>query len=134
MSNNLKEIRWKQRFSNFEKSYKLLESYRNVELNNEIEKAGFIQFFEICFELSWKLMKDYLESEGFIIKSPRETIKTALQNELINEAESWFSGLEDRNLSTHTYDEDLIDELISDIKNIYLPQFSKLYDKLLKEL
>ncbi|WP_294377501.1 nucleotidyltransferase substrate binding protein [uncultured Clostridium sp.] len=62
----LKEIRWKQRFENFEKTYKLLEKYSEQTITNELEKAGIIQFFEMAFELAWKVLKDYLESEGYI--------------------------------------------------------------------
>lgn len=65
----LKDIRWRQRFENFEKSYKLLEKYSNKELNNELERAGIIQFFEMTFELSWKVLKDYLEAQGYVVKS-----------------------------------------------------------------
>jgi nucleotidyltransferase substrate binding protein (TIGR01987 family) len=71
------DIRWKQRFQNYEKAYLLLERALEIVEPSDIERAGLIHFFEMAFELSWKLMKDYLEQEGFTVTSPRETIKQA---------------------------------------------------------
>ncbi len=131
---NLKKIRWKQRFENFEKSYKLLSFYVDKKLESDIEKAGLIQFFENTFELSWKLMKDYLESLGFEPKSPRDTIKTAFQNGLIEDGHIWLSALADRNLTTHTYDEEFANKMVEEIISIYFLEMKKLYEKLLKKL
>lgn len=130
----LKDIRWRQRFSNFEKSYKSLNKYIYQPINTELERAGIIQLFEVAFELSWKLMKDYLESQEIIVKSPRETIKQAYQIELIDEGHIWMDALVDRNLTVHTYDEEMAKKMVEDIIQIYYPELRKLYEKLIKEL
>ncbi|MGL4873589.1 MAG: nucleotidyltransferase substrate binding protein [Clostridium sp.] len=131
---NLKEIRWKQRFENFEKSYNLLNKYSTYEIKSELEIAGMIQLFEVSFELAWKVMKDYLESEGYVVKSPRETVKQAYQNGLIENGHLWIEVLSNRNLTAHTYDEKLAQKMVTEIITIYLPEFTLLYDKLKKEL
>ena len=95
---NKKNIRWRQRFENFIKSLDLLKQAVEIKEMNEIERGGLIQFFEISFELAWKTMKDYLESEGYLLKSPREVIKQAFQIELINKGEIWLNAL---NSATH---------------------------------
>ena len=123
-----KEIRWKQRFVNFEKSFRLLERTIQIKNPSEAEKGGLIQFYEMSFELSWKLMKDYLESEGFIIKSPRDTIKQAFQAEIISEGETWIRALDDRNLTTHIYDEKTIELIIDNIRDKYFKLIEELYD------
>jgi len=82
--NNLKDIRWKQRFENFNRSYKLMEKYSKQQITSELEKAGIIQFFEMTFELACEVLKDYLEVEGYVVKSPREAIKQAFQIGLID--------------------------------------------------
>ncbi|KAF2955390.1 nucleotidyltransferase substrate binding protein [Marinitoga sp. 38H-ov] len=129
---NKKDIRWKQRFQNFEKSYKLLKKYINMEDMDELDRAGIIQFFEMSFELSWKVLKDFLEYNGYLVKSPREAIKLAFQLEIIDNGEYWLKALEDRNLTV--YDENTAMELVKKIKEIYLPKLDKFYENMLKEL
>ena len=132
--NNLKEIRWKQRFENFDKSYKLLKKYSNKPITAELERAGIIQFFEMTFELAWKVLKDYLESEGYTVKSPRETVKQAFQIGVIDNGHVWIDALSNRNLTTHTYDEELANKMTNEILSAYIPELEKMYDKLSKEL
>lgn len=129
-----KDIRWKQRFVNFEKSYKSLSKYIDTPIETELERAGIIQLFEISFELSWKLMKDYLEFQQLMVRSPREAIKQAYQIELIDAGHIWIDALADRNLTVHTYDEKLAKKMVEDISCIYYPELTKLYKKLAKEL
>lgn len=130
----LKDVRWKQRFANFEKSYNLLNQYINQPIETELERAGIIQFFEISFELSWKLLKDYLQAQELSVKSPRETIKQAYQIGLIDDGHVWIDALSDRNLTVHTYDEKMAKKMVDDITKVYFQELKKLYDKLVKEL
>lgn len=124
---NQKEIRWRQRFDNFEKAFTLLEEYVDLVEPGELERAGIIQFFEMALELAWKVMKDYLEVEGFQPKSPKETIKQALQVELFEDAQVWLDALEDRNLTVHTYDESASIEIQERIKEMYFPALQQFY-------
>ena len=128
---NLKEIRWKQRFENFNKSYTLLKKYSSGPIVTELEKAGIIQFFEMTFELGWKVLKDYLESEGYIVKSPRETIKQAFQVGIIENGHVWIDALSNRNLTTHIYDEELANKMTQEIIKIYLPELERMNEKII---
>ncbi|TCP29721.1 nucleotidyltransferase substrate binding protein (TIGR01987 family) [Scopulibacillus darangshiensis] len=129
----LKSQRWKQRFENFEKAYLVLEKYEHQSINNELERAGLIQLFEVTFELAWKVLKDYIESEGYIVRSSRETIKTAFQMEIIEDGHIWIDALSNRNLAAHTYNEVMAIKFTKEIKDKYFPQLRKLYEKLSKE-
>lgn len=131
---NLKDIRWKQRFENFDKSYKLLNKYAKQPITTELERAGIIQFFEMTFELAWKVLKDYLEAQEYLVKSPRETVKQAFQIGLIDNGHIWMDALSNRNLITHTYDEELANKMTNEIITMYLPELDKMYEKLSKEL
>lgn len=130
---NAKEIRWKQRFENFEKAYLVLKENVNHPIKTDLERAGLTQLFEMTFELSWKVLKDYIEAEGYTVKSPRETLKQGFQMELIEEGHTWIDALSDRNMTTHTYDEALAKKLVKDIKENYFPVIKKMYEKLSKE-
>lgn len=124
---NNKEIRWKQRFINFEKAFMLLERTLEIKTPSEAEKGGIIQFYEVSFELSWKLIKDYLESLGFEVNSPRTAIKQAFQADIINNGESWIKALEDRNLTSHTYNEEIANLIVNNIKKKYYFLLNDLY-------
>ncbi|MCD4757295.1 MAG: nucleotidyltransferase substrate binding protein [Arcobacteraceae bacterium] len=124
MKDNL--TRCRQRFSNYQKSLNHLNLTVEKESLNDIEKAGLIQFFEVSFELAWKVIKDYLESEGYDVKSPRETIKTAFTHGLISDGTLWLEALEKRNLALDIYDDKILEELQELIINRYYPILNNL--------
>jgi nucleotidyltransferase substrate binding protein (TIGR01987 family) len=122
------DIRWIQRFRNLDRSYQLLASTLEAEALSKLERAGLIQFFEMTFELAWKMLKDYLTAEGFRPQSPRATIKQAFQSELIIEGAAWLTALEDRNLTVHTYDEETAQRVETVIRQDYFPLLKQLRD------
>ena len=129
-----KDIRWKQRFQNFEKAKALLENALEMKQPDIIYRAGIIQFFEMTFELSWKTLKDYLQEQGFAeIKTPRESIKKAFEIGLLKNGHKWMKALEDRNLTAHTYDEATAIEVERLIRNDYYPLLDNLYSTLLEK-
>lgn len=115
------DIRWQQRFHQFEKAFLLLQSAIAVETPSVLERGGLIQFFEMAFELGWKLLKDYQEAEGYVIASPRDAIKQAFQSGIISAGHDWINALEDRNLTTHTYNEETAVAVEQKIRQTYYP-------------
>jgi nucleotidyltransferase substrate binding protein (TIGR01987 family) len=113
------------------KAYSKFEQFRKNS-KTEQEKAGTIQAFEYCFELSWKTMKRILQNSGIIASSPREVLRQAALDGLIEDPEIWFIFLKKRNLTTHTYNEKEIESIIeitdsfSSELNKFLTNISKL--------
>lgn len=128
------DIRWKQRFQNFQKAGGQLREFIQKPELNKFEKQGLIQCFEYTFELAWKTMKDYLEEQGFTVKSPREAIQTAFQAQLISDGHGWIDALEKRNLMAHTYDERKANEAEKLIRTVYFPILDQLLARLESEV
>jgi len=126
------DIRWKQRFQNFEKSLRSLEEAIKINDPDLIQRAGLIQFFEMSFELAWNTLEDYMEAQGFIdVKAPRAAIKKAFAIGIIADGHTWLKALENRNLTSHTYDEDTANQVVKLIRDSYYPLLRAL-DKELK--
>ncbi len=126
MNENNQDIRWRQRFSNFSRAFGLLGQSLAIQIPSEAERAGLIQFFEMSFELAWKVLKDYLEIEGFAVNSPRSAIKQAFQIGLITDGQVWMEALTDRNLTFHTYDEAIAIAVERKIRTEYFPILNQL--------
>ncbi len=104
------------RLSEFKKCLKKFEEVLSLEKNDVLIDSA-IKRFELCFELSWKTLKNFLEKEGILCRSPRSCLKEAFSMGLIQNEDEWLSILEDRNLSVHTYDETLAEELYDRLLN-----------------
>jgi len=115
------DIRWKQRFVHFQKAFDLLTDTLMITEPSEAERAGLIQFFEISFELAWKVLKDYLENEGFTVVSPRDAIKQAFQAGMLDDGHVWIDALKDRNLTVHTYEQKIAFAVEQKIRSVYFP-------------
>ena len=104
------DVRWKQRFENFERAFGLLqEAFAQApEAMSDLEKEGAIQRFEYTFELAWKTLKDYLVYSGVVFDqiTPRSVIKQAFAAKIIQDGQTWIEMLDQRNLMSHTYDDE----------------------------
>lgn len=94
------------------KAFQKFENFR-PHRQTEQERAGIIQAFEYCFELSWKIMKRLLEERGKVANSPKETFRMAALEGFIEDPELWFDFLKKRDLTTHTYNQQEADEVIA---------------------
>jgi nucleotidyltransferase substrate binding protein (TIGR01987 family) len=89
---------------------------------SEIVRDATIQRFEFTFEAIWKTLKLYLERQGHECGGPRPTLKKAFAENLIatpEEADRWLAMLEDRNLTSHAYDEALANRIYQHIVSDY---------------
>lgn len=82
-----------------------------AQLVNEFVRDSAIQRFEFTFELLWKSVKAYAEESGLEAFSPRDSLRVAFQIGLIEDSPEWFRMLEDRNLTSHTYNEATADTI-----------------------
>jgi nucleotidyltransferase substrate binding protein (TIGR01987 family) len=118
--------RWKQRFENYQKAINQLEVACRIYKPSQVEIAGIIQIFQYTFELGWKTIKDFLFVNGIDLKYPKEIIKEAFQNEIIDDGETWLEMLDSRNKMSHTYDEETANQIYFDIVNKYHSELLKL--------
>lgn len=61
--------------------------------------------------INWKLLKNILESKGVKVQYPKNILQEAFQGHLINHEQIWLKMLEDRNMTSHTYNEELADQI-----------------------
>jgi nucleotidyltransferase substrate binding protein (TIGR01987 family) len=124
------DIRWKQRFENYEMALGLLrEALADVGSLSNLEKEGAVQRFEFTFELAWKTLKDYLVHDGVVLDqiTPRSVIKQAFAAKIIGDGQVWIDMLDCRNLMSHTYDEAVFDVAVRDMAGRYLPALDALH-------
>ena len=130
------DIRWQQRFQNFDRAFALLREAleRKPEELSPLEKEGVIQRFEYTFELAWKTLKDYLEESGLVISpvTPRQVIKDAFAAKVISDGDAWIKMLDHRNLLAHTYDFSVFEQAVQAIADHHLRVLARLH-QFLKE-
>lgn len=127
----MNSVRWKQRFENFQNANKNLhETYDCIKKNglNNVYIMALVQAYEMCFELAWKTMKDYLEYNGVAVESPRAAIKEAFVQKIISDGQLWIEMMETRNKTSHIYKEDFAHQTAENILNVYIKQFDKLQE------
>lgn len=121
------DIRWKQRFEHFTGALRQLKNAKELQKQRkftELELQGAVQAFEITQELSWKVMKDFLESQGKTdLFGSKTVVREALNVGLITNGEEWLRTIESRNKISHIYDEKEILLILEIVFNQYLSLF-----------
>lgn len=132
-----KDIRWIQRFDNYKKG--LLQLKNAVKLSKTrklscLEEQGLIQAFEYTHELSWKTLKDYFYEKGNNnVFGSKDATRLAFNYGIIINGEIWMDMIKSRNQTSHTYNEEVAEQIANSIINDYFDEFINL-EKKLKEL
>ena len=95
----------------------------------DVSRDAAIQRFEFCFELAWKSIQERARDEGLDCQSPKGCLRLAFKTSWIDNEQGWLAMLDDRNRTSHTYDEDLAKAVFRRLPN-YLPLLTALLDKL----
>jgi nucleotidyltransferase substrate binding protein (TIGR01987 family) len=129
------DTRWKQRFSNFDKSLANLQEALETANPNKLEQQGIIKAFELCYELAWKTLQDYLTEIGFEgTVGPKPVIRQAFEAGIIHDGEAWAQMHQARNESAHIYNEDNARALEAKIRQAFAGLLSHLGEDLRKRL
>ena len=106
------DIRWQQRFSNYCKALAQLEAFLDPPGLNAREQQGLIKAFETTFELAWN------------------TLREAFRLGLIQDGEAWMLMIQDRNLTSHTYNRATADAIAGNILERYISCYQELREAL----
>ncbi len=119
------------KFKNFSKAYKSLSSMlKRSWSEDEAVRDSVIQRFEFTIETCWKFYQAYLASLDIEALYPKEVFRQVLKLKLItdDETEMCLEMIDDRNLTSHTYNEDLAVQIAEHIAG-YEPVLGKLAAK-----
>ena len=130
------DIRWLQRFANFELALAELNSdvsIANTRSLSTLEEKGLIKTFEFTFELAWNCLKDIGQEQGIMdILGSRDAIRFAFKTGLINDGDLWMSMVDSRIKTSHTYHRDLANDIAKKIIDSYYPEFLRLQQTLIQ--
>lgn len=125
--------RLKERIENFNKAFNLFFTMRNnfiQDKENDTNKLALTQSFEILFELSWKVLKDYLYENGIQVYTPREVIKEAFSANILQNGQIWIDMSNDRKASSHEYNMDKVSRILEHISTVYFDELCRFKEQI----
>jgi nucleotidyltransferase substrate binding protein (TIGR01987 family) len=130
----MEDIRWQQRFANFNRALAQLSEAIDLESTrplSNLERQGLIKAYEYTYEMAWNVMKDYFAFQGTVsITGSRDAIREAFLRELIEDGETWMAMVRDRNRTVHTYNESVALEIAGNIIHQYHALFVAFQQKM----
>lgn len=128
------DIRWHQRLENFSKALLQLESAVILSKQRKLstlEEQGLIQAFEFTHELAWNLMRDYFYYQGNNeITGSRDASRESFKMGLVKNGEAWMEMIKSRNQSSHTYNQEVADDISEKIITSYFGLFKDFESKM----
>ncbi len=120
-----------KKFENFCKALDNLQLVKAVkEPYDVMTMTGSVALFEICFEQSWKAMKEILLRHGYsagqTTGSPKQIVKLAYSAGMVQDQDGWLKMLDSRNDVVHSYNEEIAKGIIEDVKRNYINLFDAL--------
>ena len=133
MPNNIVES-----YKTFKKAYLKLKEFVETDNGSEKDRGAIINAYQYTFELLWKTLQKYMQQLEMLDElGPGSVIRTAFQYNIIDNGSIYMSMLKNRNLITHTYKEDVAEEIYTRIKEEYIEElenFIKNFDnRILKD-
>jgi nucleotidyltransferase substrate binding protein (TIGR01987 family) len=129
-----KDVRWGQRLRNYRQALSRLTEAVTLSRQrplSDLEQQGLVQSFEFTHELAWNVLKDYLEEQGFVdIIDSKNATREAFKNRLIDDGEAWMEMIRARNLTSHTYQAKIAEEIAKDILGRFHPALAALETRL----
>lgn len=125
------------KYMNLKKAYSRLKEVSDLyDGKDDIIRDSLIQRFEFTYELTHKTLREFMKYLGVTLENsfPRTIFKKAYVNNLISDDKVWINLLEDRNSTSHIYNENLADEVADRIVKYYVDAIGELVDNLEKLL
>ena len=125
MPNNIVES-----YETFKKAYLKLKEFVDTDNGSEKDRGAIINAYQYTFELFWKTLQKYMQQLEMLDElGPGNVIRTAFQYKIIDNGSIYMSMLKNRNLITHTYKEDVAEEIYTRIKEEYIEELENFIEK-----
>ncbi len=127
--------RLNERIENFNRAFAIFNDAVNAYNQNKeniLTHMALVQSYEVCFELGWKVLKDYLAENGILVYLPKQVIKEAFNKNVISNGQIWIDMLDARNATSHEYKMDKINLILEKISSSYFDELLKFSNWLVK--
>ena len=118
--------RFTERIEIFNKAFNIYqEAVKAYDPNKVLTHMALVQTYEICFELAWKCLKDYLKEKGIEANYPTDVIKEAFNKNTITDGQLWIDMLNARNSTSHEYNIEKVGKYLTEISTTYFEEVKK---------
>ena len=120
--------RLSERIENFNRAFEIYkDAVEEFDINKILTHMALVQTFEVCFELAWKCLKDYMAENGIVVNYPKEVIKEAFNKETIKNGQLWIDMLKVRNSTSHEYNMDKVNKYLSDMRTVFYDELTRFH-------